>query len=282
MESDMSFFQKLKNVIEEHDTAAGRNFDILIQIFIFISLITFSLETIPGISEDLQRVLNITEIITVSIFSIEYILRIIVADKRLKFIFSFYGLVDLLAILPFYLSVGVDLRTIRILRFLRIFRLIKLTRYNAASRRFALALKIAREEIIMFLFVSATMIYIAAVGIYYFENEAQPETFASVFHSLWWSVITLTTVGYGDVYPITMGGRVDLEFQQTYPSTELDLGKQYLVMLREDNREVDNKLYRSNHPNTIQCIGVAHIQEAMTFDNGKYFDVLSLLLISWE
>ena len=78
----------------------------------------------------------------------------------------------------------------------------------AASRRFALALKIAREEIIMFLFVSATMIYISAVGIYYFENEAQPETFASVFHSLWWSVITLTTVGYGDAYPITVGGRV--------------------------------------------------------------------------
>ena len=70
-----------------------------------------------------------------------------------------------------------------------------------------MALKIAREEMIMFLFVSATMIYISAVGIYYFESEAQPETFGSVFHSLWWAVITLTTVGYGDVYPITLGGR---------------------------------------------------------------------------
>ena len=199
---------RLKKIVEKTDTLAGRIFDIAIQVTILISIITFSLETLPNLDPELRAHLEIIEYVTVTIFSIEYILRIFVATRKLSFIFSFYGIIDLLAILPFYLAIGVDLRTIRILRFLRIFRFLKLTRYNAAARRFALALSLAREEIIMFLFVSATMMYIGAVGIYYFENEAQPQVFSSVFHSLWWAVITLTTVGYGDIYPITVGGRI--------------------------------------------------------------------------
>lgn len=208
MSTNNTFFEKLRRVVDDSDTKWGRVFDITIQIFILISLITFTFDTLPDIPEDVAVILQTVETFTLILFSVEYVLRIIVAKNKLKYIFSFYGLIDLLAVAPFYLTVGIDLRTIRILRFLRIFRLMKITRYNAASRRFTLALRIAREEIIMFLFVSATMIYIAAVGIYYFENEAQPENFASVFHSLWWAVITLTTVGYGDIYPITVGGRV--------------------------------------------------------------------------
>jgi voltage-gated potassium channel len=208
LEKEKSLFQRVKFIIEDHDTPAGRNFDLFIQIFIFISLITFSIETLETVYEEWGWLLNLIEIITVCVFTLEYILRIVVADNKLRFIFSFYGLIDLLAILPFYLTIGVDLRTIRVLRFMRLFRLIKLGRYNAATKRFALALRIAKEEIIMFIFVSSTMMYISAVGIYYFEHEAQPEAFSSVFHSLWWSVITLTTVGYGDIYPITLGGRI--------------------------------------------------------------------------
>lgn len=208
LEREKTFFQRLKFIIEDHDTPAGRNFDFLIQAFIFISIITFSLETVEEVNTQWGWLLNIIEMLTVSVFTIEYFLRIIVSENKPKFIFSFYGMVDLLAILPFYLSVGVDLRTIRMLRFMRLFRLIKLTRYNAATKRFALALRLAKEEIIMFIFVCSIMMYISAVGIYYFEHEAQPDLFSSVFHSLWWSVITLTTVGYGDVYPITLGGRI--------------------------------------------------------------------------
>ena len=207
MDTTNSFYEKLRKTIEDSDTPSGRRFDIFIQIVILISILTFSFETLPGVSEIYSSYFRAIEILTVSIFSVEYVIRIVFAKKKLKFLFSFYGIIDLLAILPFYLTIGIDLRTIRILRFLRIFRLIKLTKYNAASRRFTLALRIAKEEIIMFLFVSASLIYMSAVGIYYFENEAQPEAFASVFHSLWWSVITLTTVGYGDIYPITVGGR---------------------------------------------------------------------------
>jgi len=135
-------------------------------------------------------------------------LRVTVADRKLKFIFSFYGLVDLLSILPFYISSGIDLRSIRAFRLLRLFRAFKIVRYNKAIRRFHRALLIAREELTLYLLVTLMLLYFAAVGIYYCEHEAQPKEFASVFHSLWWAVATLTTVGYGDVYPITTGGRI--------------------------------------------------------------------------
>ena len=91
---------------------------------------------------------------------------------------------------------------------LRLFRIFKLARYSIAVRRFHRAILIAKEEIVLFFFVTVILLYLSAVGIYYFENQAQPEEFKSVFHSLWWSVVTLTTLGYGDVYPITTGGRI--------------------------------------------------------------------------
>ena len=93
-------------------------------------------------------------------------------------------------------------------RLLRLVRILKLLKYNEAVKRFNRALKIAKEELTLFGFVAGILLYLSAVGIYYFENEAQPEQFKSVFHSLWWAITTLTTVGYGDIYPITTGGRV--------------------------------------------------------------------------
>ena len=126
----------------------------------------------------------------------------------MKFVFSFFGLIDLLAILPFYLSFGLDLRSLRLLRMFRLFRLLKLARYNRAMRHFGRAMLMAKEQIILFMAITMVLIYFSAVGIYYFEHDAQPQHFSSVFESLWWSIITLTTVGYGDVYPITVGGRV--------------------------------------------------------------------------
>jgi voltage-gated potassium channel len=89
-----------------------------------------------------------------------------------------------------------------------LFRTFKIVRYSKAIRRFHRALLIAREELVLFLLVTLLLLYFSAVGIYYFEYDAQPEAFASVFHSLWWAVVTLTTVGYGDVYPVTTGGRI--------------------------------------------------------------------------
>ena len=140
------------------------------------------------------------------VFTLEYLSRIWVAEHKLKFIFSFYGLVDLLAILPFYLSFGVDLRTLRAFRLLRLFKILRLPKYARAIRRIRLALALIKEEMILFLSLSGVLLYLSSVGIYYFEHAAQPEAFTSVLHSLWWSLITLTTEGYGDMHPIIAGG----------------------------------------------------------------------------
>lgn len=198
----------IKEVVERNDTTAGRLFDFFIQALIIVSLVSFSIETLPVLSERTRRILQLTEVVTVAIFTAEYLLRVIVADSKKAFIFSFYGLIDLMAILPFYVTTGIDLRSIRAFRLLRLLRAFKMIRYNAAIRRFHRAFIIAKEEIALFLMVACLLLFFSAVGIYYCENEAQPETFASVFHSLWWAVCTLTTVGYGDIYPITIGGKI--------------------------------------------------------------------------
>jgi len=200
--------ESLKRIIENSDTKGGRFFDFAIQTLIVVSLVTFSLETLPNISDQTRRWLHIIETVTVSIFTIEYILRVVFADRKLSFVCSFFGVIDLLAILPFYVASGVDLRSLRAFRMFRLFRILKLVRYSKAIQRFHRAFLIAREELILYFFVTLLLLFLAAVGIYYFENDAQPETFASVFHSLWWAVATLTTVGYGDVYPVTAGGKL--------------------------------------------------------------------------
>lgn len=201
-------FALLKRIIEQNDTKRGRIFDLAIQTLIVISLVTFSIETLPNLADSTRQLLHQVEIVIVAIFTVEYLLRVFVADSKPRFVFSFLGLIDLLSIVPFYFALGVDLRSIRAFRLFRLFRAFKLVRYNRAIQRFHHALIIAREEIILYLIMTLLMLYFAAIGIYYFEREAQPEVFTSVFHSLWWAVATLTTVGYGDVYPVTTGGRL--------------------------------------------------------------------------
>jgi voltage-gated potassium channel len=117
-------------------------------------------------------------------------------------------LIDLIAILPFYLPGTIDLRYLRVFRVFRVFRALKLIRYNKALNRFHIAAGIVREEMVLFFLVTGILMFLTAAGIYFFEHEAQPDQFASIFHSLWWAVVTLTTVGYGDVYPITLGGKM--------------------------------------------------------------------------
>ncbi len=178
-----------------------------LQGLIVASLLAFALETLPHLTERQVRWLQWFEVFTVAVFTVEYLVRIATAEKPLRFACSFFGIVDLLAVLPFYLQLGFDLRSLRAFRLLRLFRILKLGRYNKAIQRFHRAAVIAREELVLFLSAAGIVLYLAAVGIYQFENKAQPEAFASVFHSFWWAVCTLTTVGYGDVYPITTGGK---------------------------------------------------------------------------
>ena len=201
-------FATLKSIVERQDTRAGLYFDLVIQALIVVSLVSFSIETLPDISEEMRLWLHRIEVATVAIFSAEYILRLLVADRRLRFVFSFNGLVDLLAVLPFYIASGIDLRSVRILRLFRVIRILKLTRFSKAAERIRIAFKEVRTELSLFLVMSLFVVYLSSVGIYYFESTAQPEVFTSIFHALWWSIATLTTVGYGDIYPITAGGKV--------------------------------------------------------------------------
>ena len=183
-------------------------FDYFIQVLILLSLITFTIETLPNNSVSTIHILNLFEYTCIIIFTIEYFLRIFVSKNPLRYIFSFYGIIDLLAIFPFYLRGAYDLRALRAFRIFRIFRALKLVRYNQALNRFHLAFKIVKEEIILFFIVTCIFVFLASAGIYFFENQAQPELFSSVIHSGWWAIATLTTVGYGDIYPITVGGKI--------------------------------------------------------------------------
>ncbi len=186
----------------------SRRFDLFIQALILLSVVTFSIETLPNLSDRARSALQIMETVTVMVFSAEYVLRLWASDHKKGYAFSFFGIVDLMAILPFYLASGLDLRSIRAFRLLRLFRAFKLVRYSQAIARFHLAFRIAKEEVVLFMSVTGLLLFLAATGIYYFENEAQPQIFSSVFASLWWAISTLTTVGYGDVFPVTTGGRV--------------------------------------------------------------------------
>ena len=199
---------KIDQIVETRETKFGLYFDYFIQVLILLSIASFSVETIPDLDSKTIYFLEKFELVCIVVFTLEYLIRFYIAKSKTGFAFSFYGLIDLLAILPFYLALGFDLRSARILRFLRLFRIIKLIRYNKAIRRFQNAFIMIKQELIMFSVVSLILFYLSAVGIYYFENSVQPEAFSSIFSSLWWSVVTLTTVGYGDIVPITIGGRI--------------------------------------------------------------------------
>ena len=198
----------LKQIVEETDTRMGKVFDLTIQILIVVSAVSFAIETLPGLSSTTIRLLAISEAVIIGVFTAEYLLRLYLSQKKLSFVFSFYGLIDLAAVLPFYLALGLDLRSLRIFRLARLAILLKIFRFSKAARRFQLAFKLVKEEILVFGLFSLALIYLSAVGIYHFEHEAQPEVFVSVFDGIWWATVTLTTVGYGDVVPITTGGKV--------------------------------------------------------------------------
>lgn len=210
--SAMGLRARVKRVIESDQRPGGRAFQAFIHILIVLALLAFAVGTLPDLSPGANEALGIFELVVVAIFTAEYLLRVWVADRPLRFVFSFYGLVDLLAILPFYLAIGVDLRSLRVVRLSRLLRVAKLARYSRAMDRIRRAVVLAKEELVLFFFMATIVLFFAAVGIYYFENPVQPEKFSSVFDGLWWAIATFTTVGYGDIYPITTGGRIFTAF----------------------------------------------------------------------
>ena len=141
-------------ILEDTTTKRGRYFDYFIQILILLSLVSFSLDTLPNLNYNTRVFLDYFEVISIVIFTIEFLLRIYVSKKPLSYIFSFYGIIDILAILPFYLNRVFDLRFLRAFRIFRIFRALKLLRYNKALNRFRIAFKIVKEEVTLFFIVN--------------------------------------------------------------------------------------------------------------------------------
>jgi voltage-gated potassium channel len=204
----MSWKEQVRAALDGDHPVLGHSITLVLYALIAFSTLSIGIETIPDLPADIRIFLVVMEWITVALFSIEYALRIWIAPDKLAYIRSFYGIIDLLAVLPFYLSLGVDLRALRAFRLFRLLRLFKVARYNRATRRIATALKLVREELIVFAAFAIFTLYLCGIGIYYCEHDAQPKVFASVFDGIWWAAVTLTTVGYGDVYPVTLGGRL--------------------------------------------------------------------------
>ena len=188
---------------------------------IILNVISLILESYKDIRSQFGGFLEIFEIISVIIFTIEYLLRLWTSNlnenylgtsisKRFKFGFSTLGLVDLVAILPFYIPflIPFDLRIVRILRLFRLLRIFKLGRYSKSLKTINSVLKETKSELAITIFVAFILLVFSSTLMYYIENDVQPENFASIGHSFWWAVATLTTVGYGDVYPLTGLGKV--------------------------------------------------------------------------
>jgi voltage-gated potassium channel len=185
----------------------GSRVALVIYALIIVSAVVIALETLPGLTPETHRLLIVAEFTILTVFAIEYILRLACSPKPLSYAFSFWGIIDFIAIVPAVLFLFPDLTTVRAMRLLRLLRILKLLKANRALERIAQAFVQIRAELLIFLFVGTVLLYLAAVGIYHFEHIAQPEAFGSIPASLWWALATLTTVGYGDVVPITTGGR---------------------------------------------------------------------------
>ena len=195
-------------------------FDIFIITLITLNVVAVILATVERLDSQYQYYFRIFEIFSVTIFTIEYLLRLWVCTinrnfrnsitGRIKYIFTPFAIIDLLAILPFYLPmiIPLDLRFVRAVRFFRLFRLFKLGRYSKALLLLKKVLKEKKEELILVIFVVFLLLIIFSSLMYFIEKEAQPEAFSSIPEAMWWGIITLTTVGYGDVYPITPLGKI--------------------------------------------------------------------------
>lgn len=198
---------------------ASKVFDLSIMGLIILSVLSIILQSYESLATRYNSVFHAFEVVTVAVFTVEYVLRIWTADllypeanhPRLKYILSFMAIIDLLAILPFYLPfVAADLRFLRMVRLLRLFRLLrvfKLGRYFDALQIIVDVLRESAAQLVISMALCLFVMLFSAIIMYTVENPVQPEQFPNVIASLWWAICTLTTVGYGDVYPVTAVGR---------------------------------------------------------------------------
>ncbi len=201
---------RLHEVIFEADTAAGRAFDVLLLCCIVLSVLAVLLESVATVHERYAWLLRAAEWSFTILFTVEYVLRLVSVGRPLRYAISFFGVVDLLAIVPTYLSVllpgAQTLLVIRALRLLRVFRVLKLVRFVEEARVLGQALRASRHKITVFLGTVLTLVLIVGTLMYLIEGEANG--FDSIPRGIYWAIVTLTTVGYGDIAPTTVLGQM--------------------------------------------------------------------------
>lgn len=217
----MGFRKRAFEIVEvatDENDLASRAFDYLIILLIVLNTVAVLLESVASIRQMAGHGFEILETFSVVIFTLEYLLRLWACPEdpryadglrgRLRFMVQPMAVIDLLAILPFYFAfLGADLRVLRLLRLFRIFRVFKLSRYSDAMQTLGRVFWAQRAELSMSLFVGFLMMIIAASVVFAFEHDAQPRVFSSIPMTCWWAVATLTTIGYGDMAPVTPEGR---------------------------------------------------------------------------
>ncbi len=219
----ISFRQRVWEIVEAVEHTENPNkfldaFDIFILTLIFLNVLAVILETVQVFEERFGLFFYWFEIFSVSVFTVEYLLRVWSCTSqqkytkpfwgRLRFIFTPMALIDLIAILPAFLTfVTVDLRFIRTLRLFRLFRVFKFVRYSHSLKLFGKVIRNKKEELIVTATIMFVLIILTSSFIYIAESEAQPDKFTDIPTSMWWAIVTLTTVGYGDVFPITPLGK---------------------------------------------------------------------------
>ena len=205
-----SWKEKVHEVIYEADTPAGKLFDVILLLVILLSILLVMLESIESIGTKYAYILNVAEWVITILFSIEYIARIISVEKPKTYVFSFYGIIDLLSTIPKYISLFAlgthSLVALRALRLLRVFRILKLTRFIGESANFGKALKRSRAKIAVFISFVIVLCIILGTVMYLVESN-EGSGFTSIPRSVYWAIVTLTTVGYGDIAPITALGQ---------------------------------------------------------------------------
>jgi voltage-gated potassium channel len=217
----MNLRKRVREIVDvaKPGDSLSRGFDIFIVTLISLNVVALILESVKDIRAISPRLFSIFEFVSVMIFSVEYIGRVWSSVEipkyqkpisgRLTFMMTPLAVVDLFAILPFYLPfTGLDLRFLRIMRMMRIFRVAKLGRYSQSLQMLQRVITVKKEQLICSLFILLLLVIVAASMLYYAENGVQPEVFSSIPASMWWAISTLTTVGYGDVYPVTGLGKL--------------------------------------------------------------------------
>lgn len=204
----------------EDESLADRLIAAALMILILANVVVVMLETVDGLEGPYRKFFRTFEVVSVVIFSVEYLIRIWIINLnpnfagpvkgRLKYAFTLMALIDLASIIPFYLplALSVDLRMLRILRLVRIFRLLKMARYVESLDTLQRVLRAKKAELAITLLMIVILLVLASSAMYVAENSAQPDKFPNIPAALWWGVITLTTIGYGDIYPITPAGKI--------------------------------------------------------------------------